>query len=53
MKTADIYGSTMGAAAETAVAEASGPASGVKPAYFWLTMVMILVAVRVLYEWAE
>ena len=53
MKTADIYGSTMGPAHEAAVAEASGPASGLKPAYFWIGMVAVLILARLVYEYAE
>ena len=53
MKTADIYGSGMGPAHETAVGEASGPASGLKPAYFWVGMILILILARMVYEYAE
>lgn len=53
MDKAALYGSTMGPAHETAVAEASGPASGAKPAYFFLAMVAILLFVRFAYEWAD
>jgi hypothetical protein len=39
---------------ETAVAEASGPPeAGVKPALFWVALVLTLVAVRIIYERAE
>ena len=53
MDKAALYGSTMGPAHETAVAEASGPASGLKPAYFWVGMILILILARMVYEYAE
>jgi len=53
MKQSDIYGAGMGPARETAVGEASGPASGAKPAFAFGVAVVILIFVRMLYEWAD
>ena len=53
MDKAGLYGSTLGPAHETVVAEASGPATTLKPAFFWLGMVVVLVLARLVYEYAE
>ena len=53
MDKAGLYGSGMGPAHETVVAEASGPATTLKPAFFWIGMVIVLVLARLAYEYAD
>lgn len=54
MDYAGLYGSSMGFARETEVAEASGPAiAGRAAAYWWVFIIAMLVGARMLYEWAE
>jgi hypothetical protein len=51
---ASIYGSTMGVARETDVAEASGPVvAGKSAAYWWVFIVGMILAARIVYEWAD
>lgn len=48
-----LYGASMGVARETAVAEASGPAATKDAAYWWAILIGLLVAARLVWEWAE
>lgn len=54
----DVYPGIMGAATSPGEStQASGPSGnmqgGTGPAYSWLTLILVLVLIRVLYEYAE